>query len=168
MLLFGAQTARADSEAFVEISIPERTLRVSLPDGTIHEYPIAVPRKTPSRSTEGHIANIEHNPWWHPTPATRRYYLSKFGKELPAAVPPGDPLNAMGEWKFHLRFETKGANPSIRLHGTNHPEQIGMQISRGCIRLHNESAAELAELLAGKPARFIISTEKHRLPPPKL
>lgn len=167
LLCIGTAPAQAGStDAFVEISIPERTLRVQLPDGTIKQYQVAVPRKTPSRSTEGVITKIERNPWWRPTPATRRYYLAKYGEALPAEIPPGDPLNAMGEWKFHLKFTTKGANAAIRLHGTNRPEQIGMQISRGCIRLHNESAAELAQDLAGLSTRFIISIRSHALPSP--
>ncbi len=35
----------------------------------------------------------------------------------------------------------------IYLHGTNHPEQIGQPVSRGCVRLTNEDVCELFDLI---------------------
>lgn len=167
LLIFHTTAAYPDTpEAFIEVSIPERTVRVLLPDGTVRQFPVAVPRKTPGRSVYGIVTRVEHWPSWRPTPATRRAYFQQNKEVLPEYLPPGHPKNAMGEWKFVLQFTTKGVNAPIRLHGTNRPEQIGMQISRGCIRMHNADAGEVARITEGLQLRFAILIEPHTLPKP--
>lgn len=60
---------------------------------------------------------------------------------------------AYGPWFLRL----KGQEPSneawtgIAIHGTCHPEQLGMRASHGCIRLHNDQMAQLKDaVIAGE------------------
>ena len=97
------------------------------------------------------------NPWWYPTEKTRAAYFKKYGVTLPSRIPPGDPQNAMGTLKITMLFTTPGANPLIRIHGTNAPEFIEqrVRISRGCIRMYNSDALELAAAIQGFPTKIL-------------
>lgn len=58
-----------------------------------------------------------------------------------AIVPPESPQNALGSrW---LGFDL----PGYGIHGTIEPESIGMQVTEGCVRMHNEDVEELFSLL---------------------
>lgn len=72
------------------------------------------------------IANKVVNPTW--------YYENE-------VFAPGDPKNGLGtRW---LGFDLKGYG----IHGTIEPEKIGQPASLGCVRLRNEDAEELFDLI---------------------
>jgi L,D-transpeptidase ErfK/SrfK len=71
------------------------------------------------------------NPAWY-VPES----IQKERPDLPAVVPPG-PDNPLGSHALRL------SNPTILIHGTNRPWGIGMRVSHGCIRLHQEDIARL-------------------------
>ena len=78
----------------------------------------------------GAIAERLCNPWWHP-PFNRR--------PKDKITPPG-PGNPMGKVKLNF------AN-LYYLHGTPKEKEIGSPASRGCVRLRNEDAVALAQLV---------------------
>jgi outer membrane protein OmpA-like peptidoglycan-associated protein len=88
----------------------------------------------------GHVTKIDLDPWWHPTPNMKATARRK-GSRL-ASVRPGSPRNPMGEFKIHLSH----AN-AIRIHGTNRPDQIGLRVSAGCVRMRNDEGKMLAHLI---------------------
>jgi len=71
------------------------------------------------------------NPTWYVPESIR-----KERPDLPAVVPPG-PDNPLGSHALRL------SNPTLLIHGTNRPWGIGMRVSHGCIRLHQEDIAHL-------------------------
>ncbi len=62
-------------------------------------------------------------------------------KETGAIIPPESPENALGSrW---MGFDIKGYG----IHGTLHPEQIGQQVTAGCVRMRNADVEELYKVL---------------------
>ncbi len=56
------------------------------------------------------------------------------------AIPPG-PENGLGDWFIGINKKGYG------LHGTNEPPSIGTAASHGCIRMYNDDAGELVNLV---------------------
>ena len=54
---------------------------------------------------------------------------------------PGGPDNPLGARAMYLYIGNKDS--IYRIHGTNQPWTIGLNISSGCIRLNNEDVADL-------------------------
>ena len=78
-------------------------------------------------------------PTWTPPPAMRSRERAK-GNVLPASMKGGinNPLGARAMYLY------KGGNDTMyRIHGTNEPWTIGMNVSSGCIRLENKDVEEL-------------------------
>jgi L,D-transpeptidase YnhG len=91
---------------------------------------------------QGKVTGIFFDPWWYPTPYSRQVFRER-GIELPAAVPPGDPLNYMGPFKIALSHKTwKGA--IYRIHGNNNPKRVGRRVTGGCFVMNNDEGLELA------------------------
>ena len=110
----------------------------------VAEYPVG----TAVRGLEtyptglGMVTGIFFNPWWHPTPYSRQVFRAR-GIILPAAVPPGDPLNYMGPFKIALSHRTwKGA--IYRIHGNNNPQRVGRRVTGGCFVMNNDDGLALA------------------------
>lgn len=123
------------------------------------EFGVCLPKYQVRLPIRGHIIKVIRNPWWYPTKATRAAYFAKHKVELPEAVPPGDPRNAMGKAKFVLESDQL-YHHAIMIHGTNNRASIGKRESRGCIRAFNESVDQLADrietdLKAGKKVPFV-------------
>ncbi len=57
------------------------------------------------------------------------------------AYQPGDPENGLGTRWMGFNLDSYG------IHGTIHPDQIGQSVSSGCVRMHNEDAEELFDLI---------------------
>ncbi|MEM8626343.1 MAG: L,D-transpeptidase, partial [Pseudomonadota bacterium] len=72
------------------------------------------------------------NPSWTPTPRMRRE-----NPRLPRFVPGGHPRNPMGVRALYL------GSTLYRIHGTDAPWTIGQNVSKGCIRMHNDHVKEL-------------------------
>jgi len=117
----------------------------------VKSFPVALPRVTPENlPIEGEVVSVEKHPFWYPTEKTREYFKQNKNIELPNVVPPENPQNAMGAVKIMLSFKTPGANPLVRIHGTNEPQSIGKRASSGCIRMHNDDVLALADMIKGK------------------
>jgi lipoprotein-anchoring transpeptidase ErfK/SrfK len=90
----------------------------------------------------GTVTGIYFNPWWYPTPYSRQVFRAR-GIDLPAAVPPGHPLNYMGPFKIALSHRTsKGA--IYRIHGNNDPRRVGRRVTGGCFVMNNTDGLALA------------------------
>jgi L,D-transpeptidase ErfK/SrfK len=134
--------------ATISVSVSEKTLTLTTPDAE-RVFRVAVPRHSPTRTVEGNVREVQVGAWWYPTEKTRASYKAKYDKELRSAIPPGDPQNAMGAGKVIIDFVTSGADPAVRIHGTNLPDQIGLAVSRGCIRMLDEDFLTLAQEISG-------------------
>jgi murein L,D-transpeptidase YcbB/YkuD len=77
------------------------------------------------------VSEVIWNPWWHPPP-------SDWARNR-TVEPPG-PDNPMGRVKMYFA-------PLLYIHGSPEVGMLGRAASRGCIRMHNEEAMELARLI---------------------
>jgi lipoprotein-anchoring transpeptidase ErfK/SrfK len=89
-----------------------------------------------------------------PTPGGGYYLTQLFA--------PPDPGGAYGPFAYSLSGYSnvltsfKGGEAIIGLHGTNHPELLGHDVSSGCIRMSNEAIASLAHVLPlGTPVTIV-------------
>jgi lipoprotein-anchoring transpeptidase ErfK/SrfK len=89
-----------------------------------------------------------------PTPIGRFYLLEKIKQK--------DPNGVYGTWilatnGYSETLDTfNGGLPVIAFHGTNQPELIGTQSSNGCVRMPNDIADQLAEIVpAGTPIDIV-------------
>jgi L,D-transpeptidase YcfS len=94
----------------------------------------------------GGITNIVYDPIWYPTKTTIESFKKFKGIDLPDAVPSGSPLNYLGPVKIVLTHKVKG-HDVYRIHGTLSESTIGTHESGGCIRMKNQEAIELADIL---------------------
>jgi lipoprotein-anchoring transpeptidase ErfK/SrfK len=81
----------------------------------------------------------------NPTP-TGSYFVT----DIVQLTDPGGPWGpfALGLSAFSDTItEFNGGDGIIGIHGTNRPASIGEPVSLGCVRVHNEIAAHLAELV---------------------
>jgi L,D-transpeptidase ErfK/SrfK len=117
--------------------------------GTLFTYPIGIGREgwnTPLGQTT--IIAKKANPVWTP-PESIRYEHAAKGDPLPSVVPPG-PDNPLGKYALYLGFS------SYRIHGTNKPYGVGMQVSHGCVRLYPEDIHALFKKTSiGMPIRIV-------------
>lgn len=116
----------------LELNVPAFRLDVFRDTHRVRSYTVAVglpDDQTPRGDFE--ISEVEWNPWWIPP-------KSDWAKnEKPE--PPG-PTNRVGRVK--LRFL-----PLYLVHGTPFTETLGAARSRGCVRLSNRDAVDLALLV---------------------
>ncbi|MBB3966375.1 MULTISPECIES: L,D-transpeptidase [Rhizobium] len=80
-------------------------------------------------------------PTWTP-PAEMRAREARAGNKLPA-VQPGGPDNPLGARAMYLY--QGGRDTIFRIHGTNQPWTIGLNLSSGCIRMVNKDVEQLYE-----------------------
>jgi lipoprotein-anchoring transpeptidase ErfK/SrfK len=114
------------------VSFGDRRLYHIVQRGQAISYPIAVPRGDSRWDGTLLVSRKMVNPPWTPTPSMRRENPS-----LPATVPGGHPRNPLGVRAIYL------GDTLYRIHGTDAPWTIGKNVSRGCIRMHNEHVIEL-------------------------
>ncbi len=105
------------------------------PNGTAIRYQISVGQDEYIYRGDATIERKAEWPGWTPMAEAR-----KLNPSLPATVPggPGNPLGARGLYLFE-----NGKDTYIRIHGTNEPEYIGMNVSLGCIRMNNIDVIDL-------------------------
>lgn len=129
-------------ERRIIVSIPDRKLAIVVAGQVLKVYPIAVGAPgTPTPSGEYKVVNRLTDP---------TYYKPGL------VVPPGQ-ANPLGRRWVGLSLKGLG------IHGTNDPSSIGSAASGGCIRMHNEDAEELFELV-----RVGDVVELHNQPSPLL
>ena len=127
----------------IVINLPSRTLELYSNNSFIKVYPIAVGKpSTPSPLGNFQIFEKEVDPWWFP-PRT--------GQSIPSG--PDNPLG----------YRWMGFAPLYGIHGTNAPWAIGLAVSNGCIRMHEENVEELFEVVSyGTPVRITYDRVKVR------
>lgn len=147
-LVQGREISAQDYAYEIVVVFSDFTAHLFTPDGTeLFTAMVALPRHMPKLPVEGVVVSIERNPWWFPPPGVKTYVLKHEGIKLPNAIPPGL-NNPMGPVKFSFKFFTPGTQYWLsKLHGTNHPESIGKHATSGCIRLYNEEATKLADIV---------------------
>lgn len=129
----------------IVISIADRQLYYTSPDGARMTFPIAIGRD-PTLIVTGRteIVRKRTNPIWVPTPDMRRK-----DPKLPAKVGPG-PRNPMGAFALDLGWRY------IRIHGTNDPDSVGNAVSSGCYRMHTKDIKTLYSLAGvGTPVEVV-------------
>ena len=127
----GAETAEQVSPLRLEINVPAYRLDAFVDGERVATYPVTIGKRwEPTDPGHHQIRTVIWNPWWHP-PANRR--------PKDKVTPPG-PRNPMGRVKLNLRG-------LYYIHGTALDDQIGRAMSRGCVRMRNEDAVALAQLV---------------------
>jgi len=98
----------------------------------VSTYPISLGREGRLSLGKYKITQRVRKPSWT-VPASAR----QANPRLPEIMPSG-PDNPLGEYAMTLDL------PDCLIHGTNKPFSIGMNVSRGCVRLYPEDIAVLA------------------------
>ena len=151
----GFRRAPADPGTMrLEVSIASRTLSVIDNGKVVKTYGVAVGRASnPTPRGSFRTGRIDWNPWWRPP----RVWWARNKK----AQPPGDPDNPIQGVKIFFRA------PDYYIHGTNDPESIGRAASRGCIRMTEGDAKNLARRIrkAGGSVPLRISMTRARSAP---
>lgn len=118
----------------IVVSFGDRRLYHVTAPGRATSYPIAVPRPQSRWQATQRVSMKRENPDWRPTPRMRREDPS-----LPSVVKGGSKYNPLGVRALYL------GSTLYRIHGTDAPWTIGKNVSKGCIRMHNEHVVELYE-----------------------
>ncbi|MFP3899271.1 MAG: L,D-transpeptidase [Acidimicrobiia bacterium] len=111
----------------IEIDLAARTLTLYAGGDEVLTTPVAVGTDT------------------NPTPTGRYYVVDKLDT--------GDPGGAYGQFAYGLSAHSEsltefaGGDGQVGIHGTNDPASIGRAVSHGCIRVPNDIAARLAEIV---------------------
>ena len=114
------------------VSFGDRRLYHVVGKGRAISYPIAVPKAEARWQGIQLVTSKRVNPTWTPTADMRRE-----NPKLPPMVQGGDPRNPLGVRALYL------GSTLYRIHGTDAPWTIGQNVSKGCIRMHNEHVIEL-------------------------
>ncbi|MCK4850396.1 MAG: L,D-transpeptidase family protein [Phycisphaerae bacterium] len=125
-------------------------LDVFLGDYFIKRYPIGLGRDNSTPVGEFLAGSrLEKPPWTGEDPKTGRRILVRHGD-------PGYPLG--DHWISLRELPEHGGkdDTTYGIHGTNEPETIGGQASRGCIRMLNKDMAELFDLLVSGKSRITL------------
>ena len=136
----GGRHGTGQGDYRIVINIPAYRLSLFRGDELVREYPIAVGKAvSPSRVGTCTIVHKVKNPTWFP-PDGR------------PPVPPG-PDNPVGSRWMGLSW------PGYGIHGTNNPASIGKAVSLGCIRMRDEDARELYDIVpVGTQVEFVYRT----------
>ena len=133
------------------INIPARKVSLYDEGREVARYDVAVGQpvyKTPAGSQS--VETIVWNPWWIPPNSPWARGAAK--------APPG-PRNPLGPVKLMM-------GQGIRLHGTNKDKSVGNAASHGCLRMHNDEAANLAwyiqKRMNGSDEKLFDQYKKHR------
>jgi len=145
----------------VIVNIPEMRLfyyqRSKDAPGTtiVRTYPVGLGRddwRTPSGKFK--ITGKTVNPQWNIPESIRKEHIAERGDHR-TFIPGGAPDNPLGKYRFELSL------PMYRIHGTNIPWGVGMQVSHGCVRLYPEDVERLFPLVpVGTPGEFVYQPVK--------
>jgi len=131
--VFGAPSKPTEAQEVIGrkhiiIDLTTKQLHLYRGDVLLRAFPVAVgAEETPTPTGSYTIINKLKNPWYTPR-----------GEEAVAPMKPENPIGSrwMGIDK-----------PHYGIHGTNEPDSLGTEASKGCIRLHNDDVNELYELV---------------------
>jgi lipoprotein-anchoring transpeptidase ErfK/SrfK len=119
----------------VFINTQEKKLYFLVDYQLAYVYPIAVGKKKHQFFGKYTISKKVKWPAWYPTTETLRE------KPWLPDVVEGGRNNPLGARAMYL------GDSLYRIHGTNNPNSIGKEASRGCIRMYNDDAIELYSLI---------------------
>jgi L,D-transpeptidase catalytic domain len=131
----GKQTVSFNTSAKpgdVIVSFGDRRLYYITKTGEALSYPVAIPREQDRWQGEIRVSSKREKPSWTPTPSMRAE-----NPRLPTWVPGGHPMNPLGTYALYL------GDSMYRIHGTDAPWTIGTAVSKGCVRMYNQDAADL-------------------------
>jgi L,D-transpeptidase ErfK/SrfK len=137
------------------VNIPEMRLyyfhpRVKNAPQLVSTYPVGLGRddwRTPAGKFK--IQGKTKNPTWNIPPSIQKERIKEKGYSE-KSIPGGDPNNPLGKYRIELTL------PMYRIHGTNIPWGVGMQVSHGCIRLYPEDIEQLFPMIKiGSPGAFV-------------
>ena len=138
----------------LEVDVAAKEVRVYRQNQVEKSYGIAVGTKEwPTQNGQWNVTQVVWNPGWTPPP-DEEWAKEEEPKE------PGDPDNPLGTVQIVY-------DPPRTIHGTNEPESIGTAASHGSIRMRNEEAEELAQMLmqvggAPKDAAWVQQARSNR------
>ena len=125
---------KVDGPVSLRADLSSRTLTVSGANGVIKTFNVAVGSpKYPTPAGTYTIRKIVWNPSWIPPD-------SKWAKKE-TAKGPGEPGNPMKVAKIFFK------EPDYYIHGTGQVNSLGDAASHGCLRMHPDEVAELAQFL---------------------
>jgi L,D-transpeptidase ErfK/SrfK len=94
------------------------------------------------------------NPTWVIPDSIREERIREKGRHE-KVIAGGSPDNPLGKYRFELSM------PGYRIHGTNIPWGVGMQVSHGCVRLYPEDIEQLFPMVPiGSPGKFVYQPVK--------
>lgn len=145
----------------VIINIPEMRLfyfRTS-PDNPaltlVQTYPVGLGRdewRTPRGKFK--ITGKTVNPQWNIPESIRQEHIQERGDHR-TFIAGGAPDNPLGSRRLELTI------PAYRIHGTNIPWGVGMQVSHGCVRLYPEDIEHVFPAIpVGTPGEFAYQSVK--------
>jgi lipoprotein-anchoring transpeptidase ErfK/SrfK len=124
-----------DGAVSLKADLSTRTLTVLGSNGTIKTFNVAVGSANyPTPTGTYTIRKIVWNPSWTPPPDAKWAR-----KETPKG--PGEPGNPMKVAKIFFK------EPDYYIHGTGQINSLGSAESHGCLRMHPNEVAELAQFL---------------------
>jgi L,D-transpeptidase ErfK/SrfK len=144
----------------VVVNIPEMRLYYFHPhrDGApvlVTTYPVGLGRdewRTPKGKFT--VRGKTVNPTWVIPDSIREEHIRERG-DYRTMIPGGAPDNPLG--KYRLELSMRG----YRIHGTDIPWGVGMQVSHGCVRLYPEDIEALyPHIPVGTPGEFIYQPVK--------
>src|SRR5262245_3451332 len=143
----------------VIVNIPEMRIFYMRPagDGTtlVNTYPVGLGRDD-WRTPQGKfvIQGKTVNPQWNIPASIREEHIRERGDDR-TFIPGGAPDNPLGKYRLELSL------PMYRIHGTDIPWGVGMQVSHGCVRLYPEDIERLFPLVPIRtPGEFVYDTLK--------
>lgn len=144
--------ARHFAKGTIIVSLKDRRLYHVREIGSAISYPAATPRDEDIWTGTQVVTAKRQAPPWRPTQQMR-----EVNPRLPTFVPGGHPYNPMGSHALYL------GDTYYRIHGTDAPWLVGRNVSKGCIRLHNDYARELFEATP-VGARVIVTRDAVAVP----
>lgn len=128
--VYGEKAAeRPAPEVFIEVNLPATELTLYENGAPLFRRRVSIGQGVyPTPEQESTIKRIEWNPWWYPPD-------SGWAKNA-KPTPPG-PGNPLGMVKMPI-------SNAILFHGTNKDWSVGQAASHGCMRMHNNEAADMA------------------------
>lgn len=124
----------------IVVNIPEMRLYYYEPSGDrlrITTYAVGLGRDdwpTPRASFKVNAKDV--NPQWNIPESIRKEHIAE-RNDPRTFIPGGDPDNPLGKYRLSLTVA------GYRIHGTNIPWGVGMQVSHGCVRLYPEDIERL-------------------------
>ncbi len=99
----------------------------------------------PKKVVRGKVLRIVEKPTWCPKVGGT---VRQANPDLPGCMPHGHPLNAMGDWRFDMAWDSPGWELN-KLHGVNGyaSGEFWTEKTHGCTRLTNEEIKNLITLL---------------------